>query len=473
MREEATGFAFSGALLGALLAAAALVAAPGPAAAAEGSVDADCSYNFDVTLRVRHQLAALRDSLGTSAPLEDVRVRISARVRAPGAWWVPWKTVRTDEDGGTDILIFQKSCRPAREYRIRVMFRSPELEIRQGNATRPGTRKVVWYTIDRGDLPTEHHTVSLDAEFAPGGARALGDREPRRHARIWSLYRETLDFMEEEYGSGLAFENKVKVKYPHTPDLAPQQRRSFANPTTKVVYLVRNRSGDAADEVLVMLHELMHIWAYQHSRGEGVLTSYFVFNGFETHGVVDDPAVAFHEGFAEHAAQVLMRDMLGRGAFPREPRTHTWLRGYGVTTAGEAYRADEGWESLFVLMAADDVWEYDLKAGADRAPRSVSLGSLARSCGLPRVSFEDLLWLFEKGVAGVNRTADDPDLRAKFVDSRFFLRDPLNFEQWEAHFVLVDPQVSQAEIVTALCGLPGVFEPPTERLVRTVLTGTP
>lgn len=450
---------------------------PGPAAGASagpGPGEAACTYNFEVGLRVRHQLAALQDSaaMGATSPLEDVRVRVSARVRAPGAWWKPWETVRTDEDGETGIIMLDRSCRPKREYRIRVMFRSDELEVRQGSAGTPGTRKVRWYTIARGDLPTSSETIDLDAEFAPGGDRALGDREPRHHAEIWALYRKTIDHMEETYGSRFAFENKVKVKYPHTP-VFPNRRTSYANPTTKVVYLVRNDSVDAGENVGTMLHELMHIWAYQHSRGEGVLSSYFLTHGFETHGVVQNDAVAFHEAFAEYAEQVLQGEMLSRGNFPREPRTHPWLRSYdGATTAERVLRADQGWRHLFALMAEGDVWEYDFKAEQNRAPRSISLGSFGDRCGVERLPFEELLRMFERGPTS-HGTLDGRDLHARHMSWQSFLSNPFDLEDWEAYSAMVDPAASQAEILASACGLPGVFEPPAEHLTREVLSAGP
>ena len=57
-------------------------------------------------------------------------------------------------------------------------------------------------------------------------------------------------------------------------------------------------------------HEMGHVWAYNHTSGEICLTETLLLHG-DTHGLVDDSCVAFHEGWAEFYANEMERALLG------------------------------------------------------------------------------------------------------------------------------------------------------------------
>src|SRR5690606_28315330 len=61
-------------------------------------------------------------------------------------------------------------------------------------------------------------------------------------------------------------------------------------------------------------HELMHLWAYQHSKGEMGLAWQLLLHGSTHDGRQNRTWVAFHEAFAEWAGNLLYSEIYDRPA---------------------------------------------------------------------------------------------------------------------------------------------------------------
>jgi hypothetical protein len=286
-----------------------------------------CEWGFRGTVSVHHGLPVLQRELGQS-PLAGVEIKVSGATRIGDQWgpWNGWPTVRTDAYGR--FAVRQARNCERRRMKLEVKFQSDELEVRHRTSTSSLT-KVKWYELDT-TIGEGGAIVIDDYELGrPPGTPGLlaGDAaEMWWHADIWVLYSKVIDLMKAR-GPDFKFTSKVKIKYPHD-GIAPDEREtSYANPENSVIYITDKGSFENFS-VETLLHELGHIWSYQHSASSYNLTSPlggiqrlscltlgFLRNlQFQTHGLVVDRCVAFYEGFAEyfkdHVALALFGDSL-------------------------------------------------------------------------------------------------------------------------------------------------------------------
>ncbi|MFN3201240.1 MAG: hypothetical protein ACE366_22760 [Bradymonadia bacterium] len=400
---------------------------------------ADCTYTIKGNVEVAHQLSELQSTLGAESPLENIQVKVSAqkKVGFVWGWFSEWETVRTDADGAFSVTK-TKNC-AKRRFRVKVKFDDDELELRHETSTSSLT-KVKWYTVydDSGDVYRDSVTVNLgDLTFESGGNDDLGEFEPRRHADIWVLYHMAFDQM-ADYGH--PFEDKIKLKYPHdgvAPDLP---EASYANPLNNVIYIVKNSGSDAGDDTDTLLHELMHMWLYQHSRGEDAMAGYLVTHLQRgTHDIVDQEYVAFHEGFAEYSMHVLVEDLFG---IERPlPLSRTTLAGQGLDTLEMMQFKDTGWESTFLLIALEHLDDYDFSSTGYRIDER-GFG-LAQTCDeVTQIGFKRLLRIFAADDdAGYSQQIhrdemnyDDFFTRAQDILSKYDAADE------DVHLQLLDPE---------------------------------
>ncbi|HFE45332.1 MAG TPA: hypothetical protein ENJ18_07525, partial [Nannocystis exedens] len=173
-----------------------------------------------------------------------------------------------------------KNC-DGRRFKVEVKFADSSLEARHERATSSPT-KVKWYTIvDESSGEHAAGTTNLGTKtFRSGGAFDLNDDEAWSHAEIWFLYKKALA-VAASYGADYAFSGQVKVKYPHNSAVVSDSREaSYANPTTKVIYIFRSKGGTNDHfDVNSLLHELGHRWAYDHTSGEACLTEGLLIGG--------------------------------------------------------------------------------------------------------------------------------------------------------------------------------------------------
>lgn len=414
-----------------------------------------CIWTVTGKLTVAPELRELQVRYGDIVNLSGVQVRLSGRQRVAGKWatYAPWGTVRTNKDGEFRF-VYKKTC-GQRQLRLKVKFDDKNLEIRHARSTSSAT-KVKWYTVT-GDITRNAGTWNAgELRFRTNGQGSLGTLESRRHAQIWVVYQDAIRWLNAQ-GTGFGFRTKVKVKYPHDGDVAPEANEaSYTNPTTKVIYIVRNSRRDqfATD---TLLHELGHQWAYNHSRGEMCLTMAIIGSG-NTHGRVANPCVAFHEGFAEYFSEQMLSNLWYRPPRWRlKPFSRTYLRtggnwGTPIINRTDYERSDVGWRSFFHMVSTGWLRRFTFNPPASsinaRDPRTWVIQSRppqGSRCHTPSklLTFKQVLRTFEPG-GGVDSRLSKSDmtirnflLRASKIHAHVSTADRTAFQ------ILADPASSR------------------------------
>lgn len=404
---------------------------------------ASCAWTVKGTLKVDHRLAELASQFGTSA-LANVEVRVSAREQVLGVWgtWNAWPTVRTNASGVFSVAN-TKSC-DGRRFKVEVKFADDDLEVRWEHSTSSPT-KVKWYTVlDEGAGEHAAGTTDLGVRtFASGGAFDLNDDEAWSHADIWVLYKKALATA-ASFGSASAFTGQVQVKYPHNSDVVSDTREaSYANPTTKVIYIFRSNDGTRDHfNVPTLLHELGHRWAYDHTTGEVCLTETLLLNG-DTHGLVGDSCVAFHEGWAEYFADEMKRAIVGGTKKLPFSRPHLATGVGGVVLGSEALlqRHDLGWWSVFHTLSTPLLHKYDFGTATSGTPASsIALKSmLPIGCTSPDISFQEVMSVFLAGGTYTNNLSRGETTIEGFLERAAARLGDLSEADGETIESLVDP----------------------------------
>lgn len=374
-------------LLGISAAAAAMWLVPGDAQAAR------CDWNVSGKVSVDHEKSSFRNLLGSNSKLEGINVKVSARTKVGPVWgtWNSWGTVRTSSSGNFSVRK-TKNC-AKRQMRVEVEFKDSGLELRHEHAT-SSTNKVKWYKIwEAGGSGRRSGSISIgERKFAGSGSFDLDNREARSHASIWVVAQDIQDHM-AGMGAGFGFTTKLRIKYPHNSAVAPDSAEaSYANPTTKVVYIHKSAGKDHLSPTTVA-HELGHIWAYNHSSGEICLTETLLVNG-NTHGLVGDHCVAFHEGFAEFFSNEILRKLYG--GTKRLPKSRRFLSSsLSLANLSQAQRHDDGWWSALHMLTTSSIHRYEVGTASSGPTGNIRLvPSSIGSCNSPHVGFKKVLRAF-------------------------------------------------------------------------------
>lgn len=388
----------------------------GAVALAPSIAEAGCDWTVKGKLAVEHRLDALKNAYGSSA-LENVQVKVSAKHKVAGVWgtWNDWPIVRTKADGSWSVTQ-DKNCAD-RRFKIEVKFDDDTVEVRHHTSTSSLT-KVLWYTIlDESSGDHDDGTVDFGTKtFRASGAHDLDDDEAWSHADIWVLYHLAAE-KAASFGSAYAFTTKIKVKYPHNSDIAPDSAESsYANPTTKVIYIFRANDGSPDHfNASSFLHELGHIWAYNHTTGEICLTETLV-TTFNTHGTVGDSCVAFHEGWAEYFSHEMDRALFG--GTKELPYARPELIDRGLSTTSKVEHNDDGWTSVFHALSTPTLHRYEFGTATSSTPsdRITATAGTGFGCSSPNISFKDVMSVFNAG-NGYDKLA-----RADTTITKFFER---------------------------------------------------
>ena len=396
-------------------------AEPDVEAQAEEALFGGCDYTVRGKIKVDHQLTMLSNAYGTS-PLENIKVKVSGKEKVLGiwGWYASWGEVRTDSDGSFE-LDKSKSCNDHR-IKIEVKFDDDDLEVRHETATWSAT-KVKWYQVYEMTSSTwDGGTRDIGTKtFQSGGSQELGDDEPRAHADIWVLYKDVIGWI-NALGSVRDFTGQVKVKYPHNSALVSDSvESSYANPLTNVIYIFEDQFTTGT-----LVHELMHIWAYQHSRGEDALAVELLEDG-STHGLVDESFVAFHEGFAEYGKDKMLELLYASDVempYSRE-KLGSGISGDPLTNLALLQRHDMGWWSVFNALTLPQIYDYDFLdpyTGVVTSTYVVEdpVSRFVKTCSAPSVDFADVLRAFEsKSSAGYGNDIHTSEMTVEDFLQRF------------------------------------------------------
>jgi len=388
---------------------------------------------------LRHDIQELADTYGAISPMAGIRVRVQARERIAGAWgnWKKWDDViiHEDDDGAFQVSKIKTDRR--RRFRIQVQFKDDELVVYGANrkllrqATRGLRLGIIRGLVDellidellkhisRIPYQAHWHTIHVDRMrngrgagiidlgdlvFQPNGADDLGDETAYRQANIWFLYKKVIGHF-AAIGRDYRFKKRVAVKYPHSnPLIGDRIEAPYANPYNQMVYLIKNTRDDDYLSIGTLLHELMHIWAYQHCRGEKNMAWQLALHR-TTHGLQKKTFVAFHEGFAEWAYMAVYRRLFGKDPkttdtsdidAPALPLNRSYLSGaiYGLPTISEVERHEWGWVSFFYLLTTRELFRYTFGGTHKYVSKTRARPRRGLRCADPAMEFPDVLRLF-------------------------------------------------------------------------------
>ncbi|MFO1206326.1 MAG: hypothetical protein U1E63_11465 [Burkholderiales bacterium] len=396
----------------------------------------------------------LKDDLAGVVPLAGVRVRVRAKeTKLDPTGFGEWGEDVTDADG--HFQFSKQKDGSKRFFQVQVMFRDPDLlkiypandgvlskacdlvtdlipggpvvrvvtelqedliEAALGAVSRV-TFDVDWITVyeDRkNEDKQDNGTVDFgDLIFQSPGGEELGGTIQRRHADLWALSKKLINKL-ADFGSGLGFVEKkpIAIKYPHkSPLIGDRIEQAYADPLNDVVFLIQNSQRDSFDLETAM-HELMHLWTYQHCSGENRLAWQLILHGSTHDGRQGKTWTAFHEAWAEFAKTELHRQMFGAGAtyygsekYLRAPLSRAWLKSQGIRELSEMDHYEWGWMSTFNLLVYNRVTQLDMNTAEDYATPTLT-PFMARQ---PDLSFADLLGVFLPHGSGAFRTEMTPD----------------------------------------------------------------
>ncbi|MGA8046965.1 MAG: hypothetical protein WCA30_11945 [Dermatophilaceae bacterium] len=389
---------------------------------------AQLTWTVTGCVAVEHVLPELARIKGASSALHGVEVTVQARSKIPFGWgpWTSWGTAVTNGRGRFTLVRTRGGDR--RQFRIKVLFDDDRLRIKEGGRT-GGTLGADGFPIDVDlDLTDKDwFVIHDDRTAAPVGRRAgwhdlgtllVGPRRVRELADLWILVNLALDDL-ESMGSRFGLGRKQVVKYPMGVGSGSPASASYSNPRNGTVYI-------KADELhsRTILHELMHQWAYDRTRGEDAMAWQLVRHRTTNAAREATTFVPFHEAFADWAAYEMLR-RLSNGeltaflednseSHPGVPHSRAFL----VQALGSAERfldtvafTEQGWRSFFTLLTCPTVDRLDPDATGTIAGEGGAAGVLSRSLR-SGLTFRQVLDILNShaGTPGANSDLRNSDL---------------------------------------------------------------
>ncbi len=395
-------------------------------------------------INVRHELPEVTAAFAATGPLHGILVKVSAKQKIAGVWtpWNAWDEATTDVNGNFEIK--NEKSDNKRRFKIEVKFKNDELKIFGAHSALLRTvlgsmlalltptkltsiifiqilrlvsrvlYKTEWHKIYEDENNIEHSpgTVNLPSSgeltFEENGALSLGEDEPRKHAQIWFVYKKTFKFL-KDLGQEIPATRPVAIKFPHHNPLFDLNlplgnitisnvlEASYTDPANQIIYLVEN--SDHSEFLLdVMIHELMHIWLFRHTRGELTLAWQNTVHGGVHHLPEKHSYVSFHEGFAEWLSNQAQRQLFKvsaptiYGALDDlgVPLSREGLRAASLNSFEDAERNEFAWISLFNMMVTNNLHLFDFN-GTSLYAESILTPSPLFTCSSPFITTRDVL----------------------------------------------------------------------------------
>jgi len=242
-------------------------------------------------------------------PLGNVEVKVSGA--SVGRIFTSWGTTRTRDDGSFTFTKEKSSSK--RDIKVEVCFKDNYLVI-----TKPILNSD-WYRIyDKKDKKSGIINIGTKT-FEKSKSGDLGGVENYRIATAWYACKTVMSRLKSE-NSWFAFKKRIKIVYP----AALLTKSSYANELTRSAYINPKKFDDGEDVKFLknVIHEIMHLWNYDHDTGiilDNVIKS--LCDG-TTHSSQEKPNIAFLEGFAEYAKGDLLHVIWGREKIKLLNRRH-------------------------------------------------------------------------------------------------------------------------------------------------------
>lgn len=332
-------------------------------------------------------------------PLVGITVDVRGS-RLEDAAFVSWGKVATDSQGFFRLRVEKDRAR--RDFRVRVRFqdRREDEMLAVNTPAVTGALERDWYTVFNTASKVDGPSVNAGTRvFRASTAGDLGVLDNVRRATTWYIVKTVMDFL-EGLGTGVEYKKGIKVFYPAKMVTGS----SFANGLNRTAYIHKTAKRDQWN-VDTIIHEVMHLWNYQHNRGVSSWVAAVCFD-FNTHGFQEQPAIAFHEGFAEWAKDELMTNIWGRTKV--KPSCRASLAARDLNDVRTVERNDCGVTAGLHLLTTPDI--YDLAFGTSTSEPQGATGAGGQCSGnrsaavlavpgkgcppSPAISFADVLSVF-------------------------------------------------------------------------------
>jgi len=450
-------------------------------------------WKIEGTIKLESQFKEVTARYGSNSefnavPLKNLTVKISAKESPLDPSFEKWGEVKTDDAGFFSLCILKDKS--PRRFKIEVFFKNDDfviypdnkgilLTLAAGAALAVGglaglaleqtlvqTTKLAydvdWFTIFQADSKEEERgpgNINFPKlRFRKGADYDLGDSVARKHADIWFLYYKVKEYF-ASFSDNVGFLNeRIAVKYPHNNSFVGEDNEApYASPYNNIIFIAVTKDFDgkkndhkddqaARDwcDVDTLLHELMHIWAYQHCTGEMSIAWQLIKHGSTHEGLQAESFTAFHEGFAEWCSNRVYSALFvsekepskiyGELSDTGEPFNRKTLLDKGVLTVLEAERSEYAWISLFNMLCQWDLFRYtlnsnvagDIHSNNDYVPKNTE------HCSSPKAFFEDVLKVF--------KAAPDKGF-PKILDKK-----EMNMDSFLKRFCAIVPGFSAADV---------------------------
>ncbi len=413
------------------------------------------TWTVSGNIMLQHSDSTISKAFPSTVPLKGVSVKVSAREKLLGVWgpFNSWDTVTTDSNGAFKVT--KEKDKSDRQFKIEVLFKDDSLKIYPENdgliskigetiTDRGGwvidkledaiqqlleqTSRIAfdvkWFKVvdeDKNDKDHKQGNVNFgNLVFGGSNNAELNDFFAKRHAIVWFVIKQVLDVFKSFDTNCKFLDNKtIALKYPHDNKLIGDGIEApYSDPFNYVIFVIKNSTDDWFT-VDTILHELMHIWAYQHCSGEKSMAWQLLIHGSTHEGLQKKSFVAFHEGFAEWSSnrltQIIFKtdsNIYGDTVDTGLPFSRTYLKGKKIKNESDIDKSEYGWISLFNILMTPDLHLYDFNSTTDNAVKlsSVSIPK-GHVCSSPALKFENILSVFcEHEAKGYKKVLDKNEM---------------------------------------------------------------
>lgn len=259
------------------------------------------SWELSGCLQVRESLTGTAGSTVVSNVRELAGVRVVISATTTGTIWNQWCDVRTAADG-TFRCVLDKSD-ASRRFKIVVFLEDDLLRVMRPRFLRTGHEEGEGETapIEVWKDDSKRDNGRFDAITLDDGAAGNEERNHGRRAALWYVARKVQNTLAAR-DAWLGFAKQLTIVHPSIMNTMSSGNRVHIAADWRAP---NNPSYNITDVV----HEVMHIWNYQHNHG---VAADWVCGLFGTHNRQEPRNMAFHEGFAQWASHVL-RQLLWAG----------------------------------------------------------------------------------------------------------------------------------------------------------------
>lgn len=365
------------------------------------------------TIRVRHPVRTLGNNVSNAFDSALPRAAVRVHGKRPFHFWRELGQTQTDFNGNFAINTTEKAG--AWRFRIEVRLKADGLVVRQH--THADWETVLEQPEQRGeDLSGVTLIYGAKADSSADAKSRLDDPQDHNRAEDWMVARRMMKALEN---LGAPFH--TDQTRPFTLEIVTPSATTFADPFARNVHL----RGD--ESFFNLVHESMHIWAYDRtaalSGGQFGLVGSLIRDkgspglGFGTHDPQEKESTAFHEGFAQFAAFELERREFG-GTTASLPFGRGEWAFKEFESIDQLIRSDHGWRSILTTLVTPDLHLFEFGTSASPAGAITQTASPSGTCSSPSTTFEDLLKVFD---AHANLGFDHRLSRDEMKDLRKFL----------------------------------------------------